>query len=160
MTSNHEQSMRQPKPGRPYRYRWPNRQLRRERPTGVTLIAAWHFVSAVTLVVAALFSFNIASSGGILTDTDVLEGAAWLYMMVAPISLALGVGLWVLARWAWVLAVSLAILTLTFAFFNGSPSWANLTGALISVAIVYYLVQPSTRLAFRISPGSARSLNS
>ncbi|HET9494048.1 MAG TPA: hypothetical protein VFR15_07460 [Chloroflexia bacterium] len=122
MSSNHEQSMPQPKPVRPYRYRWTNSPLRRQRPTGVTLIAAWHFVSAVTLLVTVLFSFNVASNGGILTDTDVLEGAAWVYLMIAPIGLALGVGLWLFARWAWVLTLSLAILTLTFAFFNGSPS--------------------------------------
>jgi hypothetical protein len=118
----------------------------------VTLIAAWHFVSAVTSVATALFTFNAASRGGLLTDTGMMVGAAWFYLLIAPINLTLGIGLWLLAPWAWVLAMSFAILSLTFTFFQGSLSGANLIGALISAGIVYYLVQPNTREAFGISP--------
>ena len=152
MIGDQDQSLPHPKPGQSHRTRWTNRPVRRERPTGVTIIAAWHFVSAVTSIATALFTFNAASRGGFLTDTGMMAGAAWLYLLIAPISLALGVGLWLLARWAWVLTLSFAILSLIFTFFDGSLSGADFFGALFSAGIVYYLVQPSTREAFGISP--------
>jgi hypothetical protein len=116
----------------------------------VTLIALWDFVSVALSIVVGLLALSAASNGGWFAGF--MGGMGCLYLISAPINLALGAGLWVLAPWARVWTIVFAVLSVLVTLFKGSLSGVDLFSGLISAAIVYYLLRPDTRAVFERPP--------
>lgn len=138
------------------------------RPTGIVLIALYHFLSAVFLVLLALslvIGGNIlgamfgAGKGpliGLLVGT---VGAAFFFLY-AVIAAVAGYGVWNLREWGRILCIVLAALSLLISlpglllmglhlslFFGGY----RLVRIAISILIIWYLVQPQIKALFQRS---------
>jgi hypothetical protein len=141
------------------------------RPTGVVLIALYHFLSAVFLVLLAI-SLVIGGSVlgamfgtgnqsplgglgiGLLVDT--LGGA--FFLVYAVIAALAGYGIWSLREWGRILCIVLAVISLLISlpgllmmglhlslFFGGY----RLFRIAVSVLIIWYLVQPEIKSLFQ-----------
>jgi uncharacterized membrane protein (DUF2068 family) len=124
------------------------------RPTGIALIAAWHFVSALLLLIVGLREFGTAIPNW--PDMQV-GGIAPFYLVAVPLNLILGAGLWELARWARYLAIVTSILAIVLRFIGGSPPLTDILLALVSAATIAYLLKPSTRQLFERATDKADS---
>ncbi len=139
------------------------------RPTGITLIALYHFLSAAFLVCVA-FALAIGGSvlgamfaagksipfGGMSFFVGVV-GAAFILGFAVVAALA-GYGVWTLREWGRILCILLAGITvllslpgllfmgLHFGFFLGGYRLIKLA---INVAIIWYLLQPQIISLFR-----------
>ncbi len=141
------------------------------RPTGVVLIAFYHFLSALFLVLLAM-SLVVGGSilgamfggghervlGGVGLGLLVGVVGATFFLFYAAIAVIAGYGIWTLREWGRILSIVLAILSLIFSlpgllmlgmhfgFFFGSY---RLLRVAISVLIFWYLMQPQIRSLFR-----------
>jgi hypothetical protein len=141
------------------------------RPTGIILIALYHFVSALFLVLLAV-SLTIGGSvlgamfgaghestvGGLGIGLLIgLAGAAFL-VFFAFIAAIAGYGIWRLREWGRILSIGLAAISLLISlpgllfmglhfglFFGGFRVFR----IAISVLIIWYLMQPQTRGLFQ-----------
>jgi hypothetical protein len=117
-----------------------------QRPLGVTLLSLLNFLSA------GVFIFLAASA--LLTHSTRVEGV-FFGIMGAVINLPIAIGLWMLRRWARVMALIMYIAagTLTLcANFNNAITGSELLGLAISAAGTRYLLQPETERAFSELP--------
>ena len=141
------------------------------RPTGVVLIALYHFLSAAFLVI---FAVALALGGSILGAmfgagsnspltgmglglfVGVLGAAfALVFAIVAAIA---GYGVWTLREWGRILCIVLAAISillsvpgllflgLHFGFFLGGYRLIKIA---LNVLIIWYLVQPQVRSLFQ-----------
>jgi hypothetical protein len=115
------------------------------RPVGLALIAAWHLVSAVGLLVSGLVGFGAATQ---IWPRELAGGLGGAYLVGVLVNLVLGAGLWELARWARYLAIATSLLAIVLTLLDHTRSALDLALALISAAIIYYLLRPSTRALF------------
>ncbi len=141
------------------------------RPTGVTLIALYHFLSALFLVLfasflavggtvlASLFSasrFGSATGWGLGVLVGMLGGVFFLFFaLVAAIA---GWGLWSMREWGRILSIVLAVISLLFSLpgllmmglhlhlFFGTYRLFRIA---ISILIIWYLVQPQIKVLFQ-----------
>jgi hypothetical protein len=140
------------------------------RPTGIVLIALYHFVSAGFLVFLAV-SLAIGGSvlgamfgasrdnvaGGLSIGLLIgMIGAAFL-VVLAIIAASAGYGIWRLRDWGRVLSIGLAAISLLMSlpglFFIGFHLSLFLGGfrlfrIAMSVLIIWYLMQPQIRVLF------------
>jgi hypothetical protein len=143
------------------------------RPTGVALIAWYHFLSALLLV---LFAVSLMVGGTVLGamlaagHSSPLAGMGLLVGMVgavfflfyAAIAGVAGYGLWTLREWGRILSIALAVLSLVFslpgllmmgAHLNLFFGTYRLVRIAISILMIWYLMQPPIKAAFhRTSP--------
>jgi hypothetical protein len=115
------------------------------RPMGLALIAAWHLASAVGLLVSGMVGFGAATQ---IWPRDLAGGLGGAYLVGVLVNLFLGAGLWELVRWARYLAIATSLLAIVLTVLDRSRSALDLVLALISAAIIYYLLRPSTRALF------------
>lgn len=140
------------------------------RPTGVVLIAIYHFLGAVLLLVigvglvvggtvfGAMFG-RVAGMPGGGTGFGLLIGAlgAAFCVLYAAVLAGAGYGVWTLREWGRILSIVLAVVALLFAlpglmlglhmhFFFGSYRLVRIA---ISILIVWYLMQPQVRSLFQ-----------
>lgn len=137
------------------------------RPTGVVLIAIYHFLSALFLI---LFAILLAVGGTVLGamfaaghdsplgGLGMMVGVlgAIFFFVYAVVAFVAGYGIWTLREWGRILSIVLAIVSLLFSlpgllmmhlhlFFGGY----RLFRIAISILIIWYLVQPQIKALFR-----------
>jgi len=143
------------------------------RPTGIVLIAIYHFLAAALLVLAAIALMAGGSLlGGFIgagrsspiggMGLGFLVGAlgAAFVLVFAIIAALAGYGVWELREWGRILCIVLAVIAILFSlpgllfhlgfFFGG---W-RLIRLAINVLIIWYLVQPRIRALFRGTAGA------
>ena len=138
------------------------------RPTGVTLIAIYHYLAAAMLGVIGVSLFVggkvISMLGGadsvILPRTGFLIGVVGgsVFLAFALVHVIAGFGVWSMKEWGRLLAIVLAVISLLLAipglllsaitmhvFFGGY----RILRVTISVLLIWYLLQAETKAAFR-----------
>jgi hypothetical protein len=141
------------------------------RPTGVVLIALYHFLSALFLVLLAISlvvggsvlagmfgasKFGPATGLGLGLMVGVLGGVFFLvFALVAAIA---GWGMWSMREWGRILSIVLAVISLIFSLpgllmmglhlqlFFGTYRLFRIA---ISILIIWYLVQPQIKALFQ-----------
>lgn len=138
------------------------------RPTGVVLIALYHFLSALFLllfaitifvgggILAAMFGGVLGSpaAGGVGLFLGVVGGAIFFcYALVACVA---GYGMWTVRGWGRILSIVLAVIALLFALpgllafhFHFLFGTYRLFRLAISIAIIWYLMQPRIAALFK-----------
>jgi hypothetical protein len=119
------------------------------RPLGISIIAILLFIQAIFEIVVGIFSFfaNIIRNplSGLLVG--------WIPLVVGILLFILAWGLWTLKPWAYWVTLILEIVNIVFHFlgYNQTHSiLAIISGGIISIIIVIYLlVDPNVRRAFR-----------
>jgi hypothetical protein len=139
------------------------------RPTGIVLIAIYHFLAAAFLVCLAI-ALGVGGSvlGAMFAAGNSVPlsgmgffvgivGAAFMLVFAVIAALA-GYGLWTLREWGRILCIVLAGISILFSlpgllfmglhfeFFMGGYRLIKLA---ISVLIIWYLVQPHIRSLFQ-----------
>jgi hypothetical protein len=147
------------------------------RPTGAALIAIYHFLSALFLVLFAIF---LAVGGTVLGamfasgHESPLGGLGMMVGMVgavffffyAVVAFVAGYGIWTLREWGRILSIVLAAVSLLFSLpglflmglhfhlFFGTYRLFRIT---ISILIIWYLMQPQIKALFqRAIPAAPR----
>lgn len=141
------------------------------RPTGVVLIAVFHFLSALALVLfatalvvggsvlGAMFGREFLTPGsgaGLGFALGALGGVFFLFF--AAVAIVAGFGVWNLREWGRILSIVLAVISLLFSFpgllmmglhlhlFMGTY---RLFRVAISILMIWYLMQPQIRAVFQ-----------
>ena len=143
------------------------------RPTGVTLIAAFFFVCAGLLVLAAIGFFiggafvgsllgtAAQQRGGGMTGAGIgamIGAVVGVFMLIGSIfNLACGVGLWKMKEWGRILTIVLCAIGLALGALGLIAGMLHLhilmmmwrmVWLAIDAGIIWYLVQPEVRAAF------------
>jgi hypothetical protein len=151
------------------------------RPTGVTLIAVFHFISALFLlgmamllfvggtVLGAMFggsSFGSATGASLGFMVGALGGI--LFIGFAVVAVVAGYGTWNLREWGRILSIVLAAISLLFSFpgllvmglhLNLFIGTYRLFRIAIAILIIWYLLQPQIRALFqRATPTAPATL--
>ncbi len=151
------------------------------RPTGVVLIAIYHFLTAAVLL---LIAAALVVGGGLLgtflsshfetrfgTGLGLMVGiiAAIFMLCMAVLAAVAGYGIWAMREWGRLLNIVLASLALLFAlpglmfsfahahvFFLGGFLFGGfgLIRVVISAIIIWYLVQPQIVALFQRRPST------
>jgi hypothetical protein len=142
------------------------------RPTGIVLIAIYHFLSAaflvmlaITLAVGGTVLGALFSAGGSVPLGGMglfvgLLGAAFSIVFAVVAALA-GYGVWTMREWGRILCIVLAAISLLISlpglllmglhlslFFGGY----RLVRIVISILVIWYLVQPQIKALFQRTP--------
>jgi hypothetical protein len=148
------------------------------RPTGVVLLAIYHFLSALFLVLFAIFlavggtvlgalfaSGHDSPLGGLGMMVGMLGGV--LFFFYAVIAFVTGYGIWTLREWGRILSIVLAVVSLLFALpgllfmglhFHLFFGAYRLFRIAISILIIWYLMQPQIKSLFqRAAPAASAS---
>lgn len=128
---------------------------------GIILIA---WLAIISGIIGALVGGFAVLAGGLLDinapanqfSAEGVSGMALIligvtFMIIGVAQVILGVGLWQLRGWAWTLGVLLESITLLGAIgglFTGALTAGSLITALISGAILFYLLSPRVRKLF------------
>ncbi len=141
------------------------------RPAGVVLIALFHFLSALFLVVFAISliiggSVLGAITGGAMTGSvdglsiGILVGVlgGLFFGALALIAAVAGYGVWTLREWGRILSIVLAVIGLLFSFpgllmlglhMNLFLGTYRLFRIAIGILIIWYLMQPQIKVLFQ-----------
>ena len=139
------------------------------RPTGVVLIALYHFLSALFLVLLATFlvvggsvlgAMFAAGHEGPLGGMGFLMGmmGAVFFFFLAVVAAIAGYGVWMLREWGRILCIVLAVIALLFSVpglllmglhFSLFFGTYRLFRIAISILIIWYLVQPQIKAFFQ-----------
>lgn len=124
-----------------------------QRPTGVSLIAILVGLGGAIGILAALFDLGLFGEatfyGGDRFLSATLSGYGLLGLSI--IQLAIAYGLWKLIGWArgvTMIVLGVRFLNDLFALIGGGNLMAILFNMLISVIVLWYLVQPEIKDAF------------
>jgi hypothetical protein len=140
------------------------------RPTGVVLIAIYHFLSAVFLVFLAIFLVVGGSMLGAMFGmgrNDVgglglgflvgVMGAAFV-LLFAVVAAVAGYGIWSLREWGRILCMVLAVISILISLpglllmglhFNLFFGGYRLLRIAVNVLILWYLAQPQIKAMFQ-----------
>jgi hypothetical protein len=141
------------------------------RPTGVVLIAVYHFLAALMLALVgiSLFAggtiFSAMMGGansGVFAGLGLLVGVAGgiFFLVFALVYAAAAWGIWTMREWRRILSIVMAVISLFFSLpglFLMAMSMNLFLGGYrvlrlgISVLIIWYLLQPQVKAAFRSS---------
>ena len=128
-----------------------------QRPTGVTILAILAIIGGVLGLLAsvALIGLGGAAAAGATAQGTAVGGMAAVFggigLISSILSLAFGIGAWMLKPWAWTLGVisqGLSILLSIFAVINGSSIGSQIISIVLAGAILYYLMTPTVKQAF------------
>jgi hypothetical protein len=147
------------------------------QPTGVVLIAIYHFLTAALLMtiglVLAVGGSMLGAFLGSTMNSHSATGAglglllgvvgAAVFFVFGLVAIVAGYGIWTMREWGRILSIVLAALALLFAlpglmfmlvpthFFLGGFLFGGfgLIRIVISVLIIWYLVQPNVRAIFQ-----------
>ena len=112
-----------------------------ERPTGVTILA----VLEILVGVSGIF-------GGLLGVLGVIEigvrGLFYFIFIIGFLNLAVGWGLWTLKKWAYQVALILAIIGIITGILSLPMAIISL---IINVLIIYYLTRPEIKEVFGVT---------
>ena len=125
----------------------------RNRPIGVTILAALAIVTGIVSLcggLASVFSFGIGVIGSLLGISDpggllsAIYGLAW-----GLITIFFGYGLWNLRPWARMGTILLQGINLFYALIAlFTPPEVPWFSAILAVVILWYLTRPSIRASF------------
>lgn len=133
-----------------------------ERPNGITLLA---IVFIALGVLSLIWSGLVFGVGGISAMFSSLFGSGssgtfnvwsgFLGIVAAAVQIACGVGLWMLKRWGWYLALigaGISIVQGLFGLFSGGVFTFLCVGLglVIPILILIYLLRPNVRAAFGV----------
>ena len=142
------------------------------RPAGVVLIAFYHLLSGLLLLlIAALLLVGgslpaLAGAGPMMAGLGIVlgVGSAVFFLFYACVAAAAGYGIWNMREWGRILSIVLAAVSLVFSFpgllmmglhvhlFFGTYRLVRIA---ISILIIWYLVQPQIRALFgRATPAA------
>ena len=139
-----------------------------KRPLGITIIAILFIALAI---LSLLWSGLVFGVGGLSAMFGSLFGAesvksfgtsnSWsgfLGMLIAAVHIAVGVGLFLMKKWAWYLAlvaVGLTVIQGVVGMFGGGlfAFMCGFLGLLIPAGILIYLIMPKVRQVFGIELG-------
>jgi len=134
-----------------------------QRPGGITLLAIVFILLALVSIIWSLLVFGVGGLSwmtGFLFSAEDLRSfggsntwAGFIGVISAIVQLIVAFGLLGMRRWAWMLALLGALLTLVqgiFGMFSGGlfVFCCGAFGLLIPGAIVFYLLRPHVRAAF------------
>jgi hypothetical protein len=128
-----------------------------QRPNGVTIHAVLAIIGGVLGLLAsvALIGLGGAAAAGGAAQGAAMGGLAAVFggigLISSLLSLAFGIGAWMLKPWAWTLGIisqGLSILLSIFAIINGSGIGSQIISILIAGGILYYLMTPTVKQAF------------
>jgi hypothetical protein len=150
------------------------------RPTGVVLIALYHFLSALFLVcfgvaliaggslLAAMFgNGNIGAVSGIGIGLMVGMVGGIFFFAFALVAAIAGYGIWAMREWGRILSIVLAVISLLFSFpgllmmgvhlhlFFGTYRLFRIA---ISILVIWYLMQPQIKVLFHRQPPTGPAL--
>jgi hypothetical protein len=147
-----------------------------ERPIGVTIVSIvagivglWNlFVTYSSMYMGGWMSWVSLWTGAPPTDlppnyATLGPSAFWLAllgMIVAGVTVAAAIGLWLLRPWGWWLAIgglALGLLTSTLAQLQGFVGINGAPSSLLAVVALAYLLLPHVRRAFVAPPAAATS---
>ena len=135
------------------------------RPTGITLIAILFIALAI---LSLLWSGLVFGVGGLSTLVGNLFGAesikafgtssgwsGFLGILIAAVHIAVGVGLFLMQKWAWylaIVAVGLTVVQGVIGMFGGGlfAFMCGFLGLLVPAVILIYMIMPKVRQAFGI----------
>jgi len=137
------------------------------RPTGISLLAVYHYLVAVFLALLGcglfvggkVISMLGGAEGVMLPRTGFLIGVVGgsIFLVFALVHVSAGYGVWSMQNWGRVLAIILAVISLVFAlpgllltavmmhFFFGS---LRILRIVISALIIWYLLKPEVKALF------------
>ena len=141
------------------------------RPTGIALIAVYHFLAALVLAVVGIsllvggtiFSAIIGGhESGVFASLGLLVGAVGgiIFLSFALLYAIAGWGVWAMREWGRILSIVMAVLSLLFSLpglllmamsLNLFLGGYRIFRIAISVLILWYLMQPQTKAVFRRS---------
>src|SRR5437764_10120878 len=115
-----------------------------QRPTGITILAVLAIIGGLLGLLGGCASLGV---GTLATGTNTSGGGLLLVLGVialanACLSLAFGIGAWLLKPWAWTLGVASQVISLLLAVWNiiqGGSIASALIGMIIAAIILYYL---------------------
>jgi hypothetical protein len=123
------------------------------RPTGITVIAVLLIlVGVVQLIIAATLLDWVSVAPAPASGDPQVSG--WAALVVGAIDLAVGVGLFTLKRWAWIVALMAAGLTVGAAAWalarHGLDGvvWVSALSGVVAFIVLAYLLQGNARAAF------------
>jgi hypothetical protein len=136
------------------------------RPTGVTLIAVFHFLAAAFLVGLGLMLMLggtlplLVGAGPVTSGLGLFLGLAGavVFMLLAIVAFLAGYGTWTLREWGRILSIVLAVISLLYSFpgllmmglhlqlFIGTYRLFRIA---IAILMIWYLMQPQIRAVFR-----------
>ena len=126
----------------------------KDRPMGITVLAVLALVTGILSLVSGLALLGVGGlsmfgAGG--TGGNVLALGA-LTFALAPISLGLGYGFWVVKPWAWAAGLALYCASLGVSIFAVLLAGASILSVAVqvgvAVAVIVYLLQPRIRSTF------------
>ncbi len=121
----------------------------RNRPFGITILSILMFIQAIFEIVGGLIAFF----GTTLANPFAGFLVGWIPLAMAILLFILAWGLWTLKPWAYWVTLILEIVNIIFHFFGYAQVhslFAILSGGIISIIIVIYLlVDGNVRRAFR-----------
>jgi multidrug transporter EmrE-like cation transporter len=131
------------------------------RPIGVSLIAILFLLTAAYLIVIAVVMLLSPGAVSMSTGADLLGGlevaGPYMFLLVAAVATAIGVGLLRLNNWARRLAIVAALLGMVLLLPSVSSAvldfriaqliWGGL-GVMVRAMMVWYLYQPPVKEAF------------
>lgn len=123
-----------------------------QRPTGVTILAILAFVGGIFSILAGL---TLVGFGGFFASAG-LGGLALFFGIYAivwgALALWIGWGFWQLRPSAWRWGIILMVVGIVITIIEIPLGYADLVGAIITIAIdlaiIYYLTTPGVRAAF------------
>jgi hypothetical protein len=122
-----------------------------QRPTGVTILAILAFIGGILSILGGLALVGLggvfAAAGGGLAILFGIYALVW-----GALALWIGWGFWQLRPSAWRWGIILMVLGIVITIVQLLLGYADLVGAIISIAIdlavIYYLTTPAVRAAF------------
>ena len=126
------------------------------RPTGITILAVLSAIGGVLSILGGIALIGLGGVAGAQTGSATLFGMGAIFgvLLLASgvASLAFAYGAWTLQPWAWVLGVALQLISLGLSVLT-IIGGGDIAGQIISIAIagiiLYYLMQPNIKAAFR-----------
>ncbi|MGD2050218.1 MAG: hypothetical protein PVH03_12000 [Chloroflexota bacterium] len=116
-----------------------------ERPTGVTIIALLVIIGGILGIVGGLVAF-LGANGN-----PTLVGVGIGTLIVAVAQLIVGIGLWTLQKWAWLLSVivlGIRVVGDLVLIFAGGNVIAAIVNLVITAVLLWYLFRPNVQQAF------------
>lgn len=128
------------------------------RPMGVTIVAVLTMLLGVAGVIRAGMIAGVAGSVEALypvfgvSAADGLSTIGIVALIVAVVTILVGIGLWMLQQWAWMVAIVVIVLELLLAGWSlltvgmGSVHWL---GVILAAVVLFYLLRDEVKSAFQ-----------
>lgn len=128
------------------------------RPMGVTIVAVLTMLLGVAGVIRAGMLAGVADAAEALFPVFGVTAGAGLStigivaLIVAVVTILVGIGLWMLQQWAWMVAIVVIVLELLLAGWHlltegmGSVHWL---GVILAAVVLFYLLRDEVKSAFQ-----------